>query len=67
MQQLAASLQGIYEPRPYRGGLEFRSMSSLDQLRQDIPRLIKANNWPLEIFKTDVRVRSISVRQIEET
>lgn len=66
LQQLAASLQGIYEPRPYMGGIEFRSMNSLDQLKQDIPRLIKANNWPLEVFKTDVRVRSVSVREIKE-
>lgn len=66
LQQFAEKIQGSFEPRNYEGGLEFRAIGGLDQLRQEAEKLIKENNWPLQIFKVDIRVRSISVRQLDE-
>lgn len=66
LQQFADKIQGAYEPRKYGEGLEFRAIGGLDPLRQDANSLIKENNWPLEIFKVDIRVRSICVRKINE-
>ncbi len=66
LQQFAEKIQGSFEPRNYEGGLEFRAIGGLDPLRQEAEKLIRENNWPLEIFKVDIRVRSISVRQLYE-
>ncbi len=66
LQQFADKIQGTYEPRKYNEGLEFRAIGGLDPLIQDAQNLIKENNWPLEIFKVEVRVRSIFIRKVNE-
>lgn len=47
--------------RPYKGGLELRGIN-LDHARTQIQRIIKEKQLPVEIFDTDISVRSISIR-----
>ncbi len=48
--------------RPYRGGVELRGIN-IDTAKQEISNAIASNQWPVEIIDTDVRLRSISIRQ----
>jgi len=66
LQQLKQHLRGTHEPREYLGGLEFRAIGGLDQMKQEAQHIIDVNQLPLEIFKVDIRVRSISVRELPE-
>lgn len=50
-------------PRPYKGGIELRGID-LDGTKHEIENLIKENNWPVEIFEVDVRLKSISIRLV---
>ncbi|GEM_PF-1939958 len=50
-------------PRPYKGGYELRGID-LDTAKIEIQRMITENNWPVEIFETDVRLKSISIRLV---
>lgn len=51
--------------RPYKGGLELRGVN-MDSAKSEIETIIKNNDWPVEIFETDVRVKSISIRIINK-
>jgi len=59
-------LKGTHEPRQYMNGLEFRAIGGLDQMKKEAQEIIDVHQFPLEIFKVDIRVRSISVRELPE-
>lgn len=63
LEKLEQYLKGTYEPRPYLGGLEFRAIGGLDQMKSEALSIIDIHKLPLEIFKVDIRARSISVRE----
>ena len=48
--------------RAYKGGMELRGIN-LDSARDEINQAIENNQWPIEIFDVDVRLKSISIRQ----
>ncbi|WP_433895177.1 hypothetical protein [Sphingobacterium mizutaii] len=48
--------------RPYKGGVELRGIN-IDTAKEEISNAIESNQWPVEIFDTDVRLKSISIRQ----
>lgn len=52
--------------RPYKGGLELRGVN-MDIADQQINAIIKAMNWPVEVFEKDYRVRSVSIRLKNES
>lgn len=48
--------------RSYKGGIELRGIN-IDHARQQIQKIIDENQLPVEIFDTDISVRSISIRE----
>ena len=48
--------------RPYKGGIELRGIN-IDQAREQIQRIIAEKQLLVEIFDTDISVRSISIRE----
>lgn len=49
--------------RNYKGGIELRGVN-LDKAKDEIILAIQSNGWPVEIFDMDVRLKSISIREI---
>lgn len=48
--------------RPYKGGIELRGIN-IDHAREQIQKIIDEKQLPVEIFDTDVSVKSISIRE----
>ncbi|SEG62543.1 hypothetical protein [Sphingobacterium lactis] len=48
--------------RAFKGGVELRGIN-MESAKQEIRAAIELNQWPVEIFDTDVRLKSISIRE----
>ena len=47
--------------REYKGGLELRGVD-IERAKEQIQKSVDHNGWPVEIFETDIRLKSISIR-----